>query len=67
MVAERSESMPIVRVLSIAKSHREADEADVKQQVAMTPDERRAIVRELQRRIYGSNPPPLRPPQPCRK
>jgi hypothetical protein len=67
MVAERTESMPIVRVLSIAKSHREADEADVKQQVAMTPDERRAIVRELQRRIYGPNPPPLRPPRPRRK
>jgi len=61
MVAERSESMPIVRILSIAKSHREADEADVKQQVAMTADERRAIVRKLQQRVYGNNPPPLRP------
>ncbi len=64
MVAERSESMPIVRVLSIAKSHREADEMDVKQQVAMTPDKRRVIVRELQRRIYGTNPHPVRPRQP---
>jgi hypothetical protein len=51
----------IAKVVYIAKSHREADEMDVRQQVAMTPDQRRAIVRELQRRVYGSNPPPLRP------
>jgi hypothetical protein len=53
--------MKIQRVLRIANSHREADELDVQQQVAMSPDQRRAIVRELQRRVYGSSPPPLRP------
>lgn len=53
--------MSIERIVSIANSHKEADEMDVKQQVAMTADERRAIVRKLQRRVYGPNPPPLRP------
>jgi hypothetical protein len=53
--------MSIERVVSIANSHKEADEMDVKQQVAMTADERRAIVRKLQRRVYGNHPPPLRP------
>ena len=59
--------MAIERVVSLAGSHQEADETDVKQQVAMTPDERRAIVRELQRRIYGPDPPPRRPRRPRRK
>ncbi|OHD70680.1 MAG: hypothetical protein A2V99_00225 [Spirochaetes bacterium RBG_16_67_19] len=53
--------MKIQRVLRIANSHREADELDVQQQIAMSPDQRRAIVRELQRRVYGPAPPPLRP------
>ena len=53
--------MPIERIVSIANSHQEADKMDVKQQVALTADERRAIVRKLQRRVYGNNPPPLRP------
>ena len=52
--------MKIQRVLRIANSHREADELDVQQQIAMSPDQRRAIVRELQRRVYGSSPPLLR-------
>jgi hypothetical protein len=43
-------------LFSIANSHQEADEMDVKQQVAMTADERRAILRKLQRRVYGDNP-----------
>jgi hypothetical protein len=59
--------MPIDRVISIAKSHQEADEMDVKQQVAMTADERRAIVRKLQWRVYGDNPPPFRPRRQRRK
>ena len=59
--------MPIARIVSIAGSHEEADAMDVRQQVDMSPDERRAIVRELQRRIYGPNPTPLRPPQLRRK
>jgi hypothetical protein len=53
--------MPIERVVRIANSHREADALDVQQQVAMSADERRAIVRELQRRVYGPRLPPLRP------
>jgi hypothetical protein len=48
-------------LFSIANSHQEAGEMDVTQQVAMTADERRAMVRKLQRRVYGDNPPPLRP------
>ena len=56
--------MPIERVVSIANSHHEADEMDVRQQVALTADQRRAIVRKMQRRVYGRNPPPLRPRRP---
>jgi len=53
--------MRIARVVTIAHSHREADEMEIAQQLSMTPGERRAIVRKLQRRIYGPNPAPLRP------
>jgi hypothetical protein len=56
--------MSIERVVSIANSHQEANALDVKQQVAMTADERRVIVRRPQRRIFGHNPPPLRPRRP---
>ncbi|MCX6376317.1 MAG: hypothetical protein NTU88_09855 [Armatimonadetes bacterium] len=52
--------MRIARALTIDGSHREADEMDVTQQLAMTPDQRRLIVRELQRRVFGPNPPGLR-------
>jgi hypothetical protein len=52
--------MSMKRVVTIAHSHRQAEEMDVRQQVAMTADERRAIVRELQRRVYGATPPPIR-------
>jgi hypothetical protein len=52
--------MPIQRIVRIVNSHQQADAADVQQQVAMSADERRAIVRELQRRVYGATLPPIR-------
>lgn len=48
------------RVVRIANSHAEASKLDVLQQVAMSAEQRRAIVRELQRRVYGPRLPPLR-------
>lgn len=44
----------------IARSHAEAADWDVRQQLAMTPDERQAAARELKRRVYGSDAPDVR-------
>lgn len=50
----------IERVVHIARSHREAHEWDVEQQIRMTPEQRQDIARELRRRVYGPNPPDVR-------
>lgn len=50
------------RVVNIARSHKEADDWDVRQQVAMTPQERIRASRELRRRAY---PPPNRDVREC--
>ncbi len=52
------------RIVSIARSHEEAEAMEVDQQVSLTLDQRRRIVRALQRRVYGPNPPGLRPGRP---
>lgn len=44
----------------MAKSHKEADEYDIQQQLAMTPEERFAVAAELKRRFYGENNPDVR-------
>ena len=41
------------RVVRIFKSFEEADAADVEEDLRMTPEERVAIVLELQERFYG--------------
>ncbi len=54
--------MPDRRSLAvhIARGHQEADEWDVRQQLAMTPEERQAAARELKRRVYGDDCPDIR-------
>ena len=52
------------RVVHIAKSHKEADEWDLQQQIAMTPQERIRAVRELQRQFY---PQPAKDVRACHK
>ncbi len=55
-----SETLMIDRVVNIAKSHKEADEYDIQQQLAMTPEERFAVAAELKRRFYGEKNPDVR-------
>ncbi len=54
--------MPKRRTLEvhIARSFEEADAWDVQQQLAMTPEERQAAARELERRVYGDDCPDTR-------
>jgi len=51
-----------MRKISVHKSRsfREAEEWDVAQQLFMTPEERRKVARELQKRFYGSLCPDVR-------
>ena len=44
------------KVAHKAASFEEADEWDIRQQLAMTPSERLLAARELQRRVYGEHP-----------
>ena len=43
------------RIVNIARSFKEAEEWDIKQQISMTPDERLQISRILRERVYGKN------------
>lgn len=47
--------MAMLRIVHKAKSFAEAEEWDIRQQLAMTPTERILACRELQRRVFGPN------------
>lgn len=42
------------RVVNKAKNFREAEQWDILQQIAMTPEERQRAARELRVRVYGT-------------
>jgi len=48
------------RVVHIAKNQDEAYQWDIEQALAMTPEERQEVAKELKRRVYGENPPDIR-------
>jgi hypothetical protein len=48
------------RVVHIAKSFEEAEQWDIEQNLAMTPEERLKAAKELKDRVYGKNPPDVR-------
>jgi len=48
------------RVVHIAKSFEEAEEWDIEQNLAMTPEERLEAAKELKERVYGKNSPDVR-------
>ena len=48
------------RIVNIAKSFEEAEQWDIEQNLAMTPDERLDAAKELKERVYGKNPPDVR-------
>lgn len=50
-------------VVHIFRSHEEQNRWDRAQDLAMTPDERMAILAELQRQVYGEHPPDVREAQ----
>ena len=48
------------RVIHKAKSFKEADEWDIQQQIAMTPEQRLRAAKELRDRVYPANPKDVR-------
>ncbi|UCH96627.1 MAG: hypothetical protein JSV88_07195 [Candidatus Aminicenantes bacterium] len=48
------------RIVHIAKSFEEAEQWDIEQNLAMTPDDRLEAAKELKERVYGKNPPDVR-------
>ena len=50
----------VERVVHVVWSFEEARAVDIAQQVAMTPEERRRVARELKERVYGTRCPDVR-------
>jgi hypothetical protein len=50
----------VIRVANKSRSFKEAEEWNERQYREMTPNERIAALRVLQRRVYGPNPPDVR-------
>lgn len=48
------------RVVNKSKNAREAENWDIKQQIAMTPGERQEAVRILKERVYGKDNPDVK-------
>ena len=48
------------RIIHKAKSHKEAELWDIKQQLEMTPEQRQKAAKELKRRFYGDKIPDVR-------
>ena len=48
------------RIVNISRTFKEADEWTKRQYREMTPNERIKVARELQRKVYGPNPPDVR-------
>lgn len=52
--------MTMQRVAHIATSYEEARDWDIRQQLAMTPQERILAVRAMQKRVYSHHPKDVR-------
>jgi hypothetical protein len=48
------------RIVHKSRSFKEAEEWDIRQQQALTPQERQHIARELKERVYGAHCPDIR-------
>ena len=48
------------RIFHKAAGFLEAEQGDIKQQLEMTPEERKKAVETLKERVYGKNPPDVR-------
>jgi hypothetical protein len=48
------------RIFHKAAGFLEAEQWDIKQQLEMTPEERKKAVEMLKERVYGKNPPDVR-------
>lgn len=48
------------RIVNITKDFQEAENYDILQHISMTPEERRKIVSELKRKVYGEKCPDVR-------
>lgn len=48
------------RIVYKAKSHKEAGEWDILQQINMKPEERQRIAKELKKKVYGTHTKDIR-------
>jgi hypothetical protein len=48
------------RVVHISRSFEEAEQWDIEQNLAMSPDERFSAAKELRERVYGADRPDVR-------
>jgi hypothetical protein len=48
------------RIFNKARSSKEAENWDIRQQISMTPEERQHIAKVLRKRFYGNKPAGLR-------
>jgi hypothetical protein len=54
------------RIVVKLNSFKEAEEADILQQLSLTPEERQSIAKTLKIRVYGENPPDIRDSTRCK-
>jgi hypothetical protein len=59
-IESRIHAVPLERIMHKSSSFKEAEEWDIKQHLAMTPEQRQAAARGLKRRYYGDNRPDVR-------
>lgn len=57
----------MMRIVNIAKSHKEAEEWDIKQQISLKPEERLKIAYELKIKVYGKNTRDVKETRECKK
>ena len=50
----------MIKKVHISRSHKEAEEYDIKQHIEMTPDERLAAAKKLKEKVCGKSPPDIR-------
>jgi hypothetical protein len=48
------------RIIVKLNSFKEAENADIFQQISLSPEERQEIAKILKKRVYGENPPDVR-------
>ncbi len=53
-------NLSMKRVVKKFKNFKEAEQAEIEEQISMTPQQRQQIAKMLKEKIYGKNPPDVR-------